>query len=331
MEELTQDQLEQARKAKREYMREYRKNPEVKKKMKQQVDRYWLKKATEEKVAELNFEVKNISKKEQSPVNISDLKIKEYRGQRVVTLKDIDEVHERREGTAKRNFTQNKNRLIEGEDYFKISVDEIRTHNIFEISPMARQDITVLTESGYLMLVKSFTDDLAWEVQRQLVKSYFRVKQLQTPKLPTTFAEALRLAADLEEEKQKLQSEKLMLEQQVAEFEPKITYLDTILDSTDSVVASQIAEDYGLTAQELNKILHNEEVQYKMNGQWLLYSQHKGKGYTESRTHKFTKTNGETGTSLHTRWTQKGRLFIHQILEKRDIHPLMDIDTEKDT
>ena len=112
-------------------------------------------------------------------INNTDLQIKEFNGQRIVTLKDIDILHERVEGTARRNFNENKKHFIVDEDYFKISANEIRTNKIMNISSMVREDITFLTESGYLMLVKSFTDDLAWEVQRQLVKGYFRAKNNQ--------------------------------------------------------------------------------------------------------------------------------------------------------
>lgn len=106
------------------------------------------------------------------------LPIKEYNNVRVVTFKDIDMVHERPDGTARRNFNKNKNCFIEGEDYFKICADEIRTHKIMSISNKTREDITLITESGYLMFVKSFTDDLAWKVQRELVNTYFRVKDM---------------------------------------------------------------------------------------------------------------------------------------------------------
>ena len=108
------------------------------------------------------------------------LPIKEYNNVRVVTFKDIDIVHERPDGTARRNFNKNKNYFIEGEDYFKVCADEIRTHKIMSVSNKIREDITLITESGYLMLVKSFTDDLAWKVQRELVNTYFRVKDVVT-------------------------------------------------------------------------------------------------------------------------------------------------------
>ena len=113
-------------------------------------------------------------------INNQPLEIKEWNGRRVVTFKDIDRVHGRKEGTAKRAFYSNKTRFIENEDYFPVkpAVDkkyEKRTFNI----PV--RGITLLTETGYLMLVKSLSDDLAWKVQRELVNSYFRAPQRPAP------------------------------------------------------------------------------------------------------------------------------------------------------
>lgn len=119
----------------------------------------------------------------------TEMQIKEYNGQRVVTFKDIDTVHQRPTGTARRSFNKNKKHFIEGEDYIKICVDEIRTHKIFDISNKARADIVVLTESGYLMITKSLTDDLSWAVQRQLVNAYFRVREGQALEPITEFPE----------------------------------------------------------------------------------------------------------------------------------------------
>lgn len=106
-------------------------------------------------------------------INQQQIALKTYQGKAVVTFSDIDAVHQRPEGTARRNFNTNKTRFVLGEDYFKVCANEIRTHKIMEISDKAREDYTFITESGYLMLCKSFTDDLSWQVQRQLVDCYF--------------------------------------------------------------------------------------------------------------------------------------------------------------
>lgn len=113
-------------------------------------------------------------------VNGTDVLIKEYNGQRVVTFKDIDTVHGRPDGTARKRFNDNKQHFVEGEDYFKITPSEFRTA-IGDMDKRQQNDVTLITESGYLMLVKSFTDSLAWDVQRALVKTYFRTKEESIP------------------------------------------------------------------------------------------------------------------------------------------------------
>lgn len=115
----------------------------------------------------------------------AELSIREYNGQRVVTFKDIDTVHKRPNGTAKNAFRRNKKHFIDGIDYFILSSREnSKVHETYlsNISIPTR-GITVLTESGYLMIVKAFTDDLSWQVQRQLVNTYFKVKEQEKPAL----------------------------------------------------------------------------------------------------------------------------------------------------
>lgn len=105
-----------------------------------------------------------------------ELEIKEYDGKRVVTFKDIDEVHRRREGTAKNNFQKNRKHFVENEDYYIVKKELLKVvkSNFYDIPS---RGLTVLTETGYLMLVKTFRDDLSWEVQRRLVNAYFSAKE----------------------------------------------------------------------------------------------------------------------------------------------------------
>lgn len=93
-------------------------------------------------------------------INGRPVSILEYRGQRVITFAMVDALHQRAEDTAGRNFRANRKRFIEGTDFFSVCADEIRRDKIMELSAKARGEIILLTESGYLMLVKSFTDDL---------------------------------------------------------------------------------------------------------------------------------------------------------------------------
>lgn len=112
-------------------------------------------------------------------INNNDLSVKEFNGQRVVTFKDIDMLHQRVEGTANKRFIDNKKHFIADEDYFEITGETLREFKRlpnFGIGEKASK-LTLITESGYLMLVKSLQDDLAWKVQRELVNNYFRVKE----------------------------------------------------------------------------------------------------------------------------------------------------------
>ena len=112
-------------------------------------------------------------KKQIVAVGNSEVAVKEFRGQRVVTFKDIDTVHERPEGTAKRNFSDNRKRFVEGEDYFILKPGDSEKYDLRTLE-IPNRGLIAMTEQGYLMLVKPFTDDLSWKVQRQLVTSYFK-------------------------------------------------------------------------------------------------------------------------------------------------------------
>lgn len=109
------------------------------------------------------------------------LSVIEYRGQRVVTLAQIDAIHKRPPGTARRNLSANRSRLIAGEDFVEITANEIRAQSLRAFFPARTPKGVLLTESGYLMLVKSFNDNLAWTVQRQLVTNYFRPRRVPEP------------------------------------------------------------------------------------------------------------------------------------------------------
>lgn len=116
--------------------------------------------------------------------------------------------------------------------------------------------------------------------------------------------------------------------QVIADFEPVQQYVDTILQSTGTLATSQIAADYGLSAQQLNNILREAGIQHKVNGQWLLYKKYMGLGYTKSKTINITHSDGRPDAKMQTYWTQKGRLMIHNILTARGILAVMDREKE---
>lgn len=111
-------------------------------------------------------------------INNTDLQVIEYRGARVVTLAQVDAVHERPEGTARRNFNEHRARFVEGVDFFDLDQpDEIRSLGFTRPQGGTPGKVSLITESGYTMLVKPFNDDLAWDVQRKLVTRYFAEPQ----------------------------------------------------------------------------------------------------------------------------------------------------------
>ena len=142
--------------------------------------------------------------------------------------------------------------------------------------------------------------------------------------LPKDYPSALRALADSEEQRLLLAAENEAQRQEIADFQPLRQYLDTILSSPGPLAITQIAADYGLSAKRLNHILHEEGIQHCVNGQWILYRKHMGKGYTKSATIAITHGDGSPDAKVHTYWTQKGRIFLHQVLTKRGILAVMD-------
>ncbi|MFQ9656763.1 MAG: phage antirepressor KilAC domain-containing protein [Enterococcus sp.] len=183
-----------------------------------------------------------------------------------------------------------------------------------------KQKMTIINESGlYSLILKSKLPN-AKKFKRWVTSEVLPTirKTGSYTNVPQSFAQALRLAADLEEKNQ-------LLEQQIAEYEPKISYLDMILSSTDTVATSQIAADYGMSAIALNKLLNELGVQHKVSGQWILYRKHMNQGYTKSHTSEIPKADGGVKVVMNTKWTQKGRVFIYNLLTSEGYYPQMDL------
>lgn len=123
--------------------------------------------------------------------------------------------------------------------------------------------------------------------------------------------------------------ENTMQKQVIAEFKPVKEYVDTILASTDTVATSQIAADYGMSAKTLNKILNGQHIIRNVGGQWILYKKHMNKGYTKSETIEVTRKDGTKKVVMQTKWTQKGRLKIHDILTGLGYQANMDKEQQK--
>lgn len=167
----------------------------------------------------------------QITINNHEVTVVEYKGQRVITFKMMDELHGRPEGTARKRFNDNKTRLTEGEDYWEIShPSEIRTLGLQRPDGSTPAKVIILTEAGYSMLVKSFTDDLAWQVQKALVRSYFKQPVAIANETPEMLAfraiTALQGKLEVMEEQAKLQKAMLEVAQPKADALDKLATLD---------------------------------------------------------------------------------------------------------
>lgn len=187
------------------------------------------------------------------------------------------------------------------------------------------QDLTVVNESGLYSLILSSKLPSAKKFKRWVTSEVLpSIRKTGGYNIPKDYPSALRALADKAEEVAKLAAENEVQRQAIADFEPMRQYLDTILASTGTMATSQIAADYDMSARRLNIILHEEGIQHNVNGQWILYKKYMGKGYTKSETIPIVRTDGSPDTKIMTKWTQKGRIMIHEILTKRGIQAVMD-------
>ncbi|WP_054704649.1 phage regulatory protein/antirepressor Ant [Bacillus sp. JCM 19041] len=180
------------------------------------------------------------------------------------------------------------------------------------------QEMYLITQDGFAFLVMGFTGKDAARFKEEYINAFNQMKD----KLLTVTQPSYMINDPVERARAwiKEQEEKQQLELRAAKYEEKADYVDQILKSTGTMLVTQIAADYGLSAVALNKILKEEGVQRKVGKQWVLYNKHMNKGYTKSHTH--IDDGGNSRPNTH--WTQTGRLFIHEIMKSRGIEALED-------
>lgn len=192
-------------------------------------------------------------------------------------------------------------------------------------TPSGEQEMTVINESGLYSLVLSSKLPSAKKFKRWVTSEVLpSIRKTGAYAVPKDYPSALRALADAEEQKMKLLAENQRQAQAIADFEPIRQYVDEILESPSAMATSQVAADYNLSAKALNKILFEAGIQHSVNGQWILYKRHMGKGYTRSRTIPIVRSDGSRDAKILTQWTQKGRLLIHEILTAKGITAVMD-------
>lgn len=201
---------------------------------------------------------------------------------------------------------------------------------------------TLINESGLYSLVlssklpkaKKFKHWVTSEVLPSINKhgAYITPKTMDemianpdfTIKLLTALKEEREKTKELEIKNQNLLEENTVQAQQIAEMNPKVTYYDEVLSCIDAVPITLIAKDYGWTAQQMNNFLYDKKIQYPMSNTWVLYKEHQDKGYTKTETFWYRGNGGKNYSQIQTKWTQKGRLFIYEIMKGEGILPLIE-------
>ena len=191
------------------------------------------------------------------------------------------------------------------------------------------QELTVINESGLYSLIlssklpsaKRFKRWVTSEVLPAIRKhGVFAMDDIVNN--TDALIEALQAFKAERLQRMALEEENAVQKQQLIEMKPKASYYDVVLNSPDAVAITVIAKDYGKSAQWLNEYLNEKGIQFKQGNKiWLLYQKYAEKGYTCTKTHTYPGNDGEIHTKVHTYWTQKGRLFIYDLLKSDGILP----------
>ena len=195
-----------------------------------------------------------------------------------------------------------------------------------------KQELTVINESGLYSLILSSKMPNAKKFKRWVTSEvlptirrhglYAMDEVLANPDI--LINALLELKAE-RERNANLQAVVAVQSQQMIEMQPKVSYYDVVLNCKDLVAISVIAKDYGWSATRMNRYLKRKGIQYKQGGEiWLLYQKYAEKGYTSTKTHSYPGSDGSTHTKVHTYWTQRGRLFIYDLLKADGILPLVE-------
>ena len=215
-------------------------------------------------------------------------------------------------------------------------VDECDRKIISLFDGKQNRKTTIINESGFYSLVfqskmkkaKQFKHWVTSEVLPSIRKNGGYIAGQENMTDDELMAKALMVAqnkiAERDNKIKSLETEITEMDNTISEMQPKVRYVDMILQSKSTVNVSQIAQDYGMSATIFNRKLHELGIQYKTGGQWILYSNYKNKGYVHSETIEIKHSDGSKGTKMQTKWLQKGRLFLYEKLKKHGIYPLIE-------
>ena len=177
-----------------------------------------------------------------------------------------------------------------------------------------------VTKKGCELIAHKTEGEKGVEFTVRYMARFEEMEQKLQKKTPVTYIEALEQLLASEKEKERLALENKEQLQIIGELQPKADYTDEILKCPGTVTITQIAKDYGMSGTKMNKILNELGVQFKKSGQWFIYEKYNGKGYTKSQTVQIER-HGVKDCVMNTKWTQKGRLFLYELLKNEGIYP----------
>lgn len=197
-----------------------------------------------------------------------------------------------------------------------------------------------LTKLECLYIATKFND----EARAKLVLRWEELEKSNAPQLPATYLDALKALVVSEEEKQRLiedntkkqqaielkDAQIIELDTAVNNMKPKVSYVDNILQCKETINVTQIAQDYGMSAKAFNILLRNLKIQHKVGKVWIVYGKYLAKGYVQSETFTYDKSNGTQGVRTFTKWSQRGRLFLYNTLKAHNIIPLIEQSTNNE-
>ncbi len=264
-------------------------------------------------------------------VGSNDIPVIEWKGQRVITTAQLAEVYGASETQVKQNYGNNAIHFKDGEHYFLLKGAELkefknRVENFSLVGKNANQ-IYLWTRKGASRHCKMLGTDKAWEQFDELEENYYNPQRqaLYGERLISmAVIEAYKILGEKDKQIERLESTVQDMDKVIGELTPKANYVDLILKNTATVLTTQIAQDYGMSAKAFNKKLEGLGIQRKVGGQWILYAKYLGKGYVHSKTIDIVHSNGQPDVRMQTEWTQKGRLFLYEELKKHDIYPVIE-------
>lgn len=246
------------------------------------------------------------------------IKIEEKNGEQLVSARELHKFVESSERFSKwwdRMITYG---FIENKDFTSVQKSTVVNNGakkeigdyLMKISMAKELSMIQKNEKGKQAREYFIKCEEAWNSEDMILS---RALEIQNKKL-----------LNYKEQIKSLQLDNQVKERQILELQPKATYYDLILQCKDLLSVTVIAKDYGMSAKSFNELLHSLGIQYKQSGVWLIYQKYADKGYTQTKTQNYTKSDGTQGAKVHTYWTQKGRLFLYSILKENECLPMIE-------